>query len=71
MEAILELLWSFAPRLLICVLFTVAAILLMVWLLPDDAARSHALCCVAVAGIVAGISWEIYARLKKSRTRPD
>jgi predicted membrane chloride channel (bestrophin family) len=67
MEGILEMLWNLAPRLLVCLLFTVAAVFLIVWLVHDESARSRALLCAVLVGIITGITWEVYARYKKSR----
>jgi hypothetical protein len=69
MDGIIELIWKFAPRLLVCLLFTIAAVFLIVWLVPEGAAQSRALRCVAAVGIIGGIAWEAFARCK-IRPRP-
>jgi VIT1/CCC1 family predicted Fe2+/Mn2+ transporter len=66
MEAILEMLWNIAPRLFACILFTLAAILFVAWLVPSSDGKSLTLVCVGATGLIVGIFWEVYARRKKS-----
>lgn len=65
MDAILDLLLSLAPRLLVCLLVALAAILFTVWLAPG--VKSWVLICISAFSVVVGMSWEIYGRRKKHR----
>jgi MFS-type transporter involved in bile tolerance (Atg22 family) len=57
-EWLAEALAMKAPRLLVCLLFALAATLFIVWLAPGVPAKAIGSCAVLVLGTLVGHLWE-------------